>query len=89
MDPIGIAIIALIVLFTLYRIGAIKFAQKASERGISMTDRMMETMDFESQEKHSKNLGKVMAKLDDKEVKRATPDEVKARFAKGFTTPTK
>jgi len=89
MDPIGIAVIALVVLFVLYRIGAIKFAQKATERGISMTDRMMDTMDLESEEKHSKNLGKIITKLQDPTIKRATSKEVRAIFAQGFATPTK
>ena len=86
---LGIIAIVVAVIFISYRIGAIKFAQTTSARGIDMTDRMLETMDFKSQEKSSKDLGKVMAKLDDESIARATPAELKARFKVGFANNTK
>jgi len=83
---LGSIVLILVLLFVAYRIGAIKFAQTASESAISQTNSMLEVMELQGEEKRSRQLGKVIAKLDDPEVSRATAKEVKARFAQGFTT---
>ncbi len=76
---LGIIVITLVILFLLYRIGAIRFAQSSTEIGIRMSERLLSTMDEEGEEKHSRKLGKLYAKYDDESIKRATLAELKAR----------
>ena len=80
MEGLATIIIVMVGLYLLYRIGLIDFAQRNMDRASGIADRAMETLDFESQEKHSRKLGKIATKLDDKSTPRSSAAALRAKF---------
>lgn len=81
MEGIATIVITLIGLYLLYRIGLVDFAQRNMDRASGIADRAMETQDFKSREKHSRELGKIAKKMSDDNINRSSATALNAMFA--------
>ena len=81
MELIGLSLVLAVALFVLYRIGAIKLAQTASDKVIRVTDISLTAWELSAETKHTATLGKIMSKLEDDTVKRASAKSVRAKLA--------
>jgi len=73
-------VLVLLALFILYKTGIMDLTQKSMERASAMADRKLEAMDFESQENHSKTLGKVKKKLGNTSISRSSAKDLNRLF---------
>ncbi|MCF6331043.1 MAG: hypothetical protein L3I99_05790 [Sulfurimonas sp.] len=69
---ISTVIIALILLFVIYRIGLIRLAQVATDKSITVAESKLQLWEVGSSEINTRKYGKISDKLDDKNITRSS-----------------
>ena len=77
---LGTIAIVIAVVFLIYRFGFVKLAQTNIERVNTIADSSMELMELELEERRTRRLGKIEAKIDDSSIKRATANTVRNKL---------
>jgi len=79
-SALGLIVLVSAVLFLLYRTGVIKLAQTTSDSAIAQAAKSMELWELDSDEARSRKYGKLIAKLEDKNIHRSSASVVRARL---------